>query len=271
MIAMSRLIRRPLIRALILGFSLLPVSAVADQCLVAVASNFAGPMNAIEQAFEATTPHDVVIAPGSSGKIYAQIVKGAPFDVFFSADQAKPLQLESQGWIVPGSRFTYAQGRLVLWSPREKILADGPAVLGSDRYRKLALANPRLAPYGAAAVEVLRNLNMADMTRARWVQGENIAQTFMFVQSGNAELGFIARSQLIDYESGARGEEQGPGSSWQVPAKLHSPIRQDVVLLKRGGDNPCARDLLQFMRSDPARRILDEFGYDDEEGYTPWN
>ncbi len=221
---------------------------------MAVASNFTGAMEALATAFEQQSDHQLKLSFGSSGKFYAQIKQGAPFDVFFSADQAKPAKLQQEGAIVGGSRFTYARGALALWSTDANLVDSQGRVLNSSEYRKLALANPRLAPYGAAAMEVLRNLKLESETRSRWVQGENIAQTYQFVRSANAELGFIALSQI-------RTPGGPQGSAWIVPATLYSPIRQDAVLLNRGADNPAARQFLQFVRTPAAAEIIQAYGY----------
>ncbi|GGX48847.1 molybdate-binding periplasmic protein ModA [Saccharospirillum salsuginis] len=229
--------------------------AHADTLTVAVASNFTAPMNDIAAAFEQATGHTVQLAFGSSGKFFAQIRNGAPFEVFFSADQAKPRALEEQGSIVPGSRFTYAVGALALWSSREDVPVDNAEVLRRGNFNKLALANLRLAPYGAAAVEVLDALELTEATRPHWVQGENIAQTYQFVRTGNAAVGFVALSQVMS--DGAVRH----GSAWIVPGHLHPPIRQDVVLLPRGEGNEAARAFLDYVRGESARAIIESYGY----------
>lgn len=228
------------------------IAAHGDKALVAVASNFTLPMQELADQFSEHSGHELQLAFGSSGRLYAQIINGAPFQVFLSADQEKPAQLERQGRVVPGSRFTYAVGQLVLWSNRPDLVISGPEVLDNDRLR-LALANPRLAPYGRAAEQVLENLGQADSTRGRWVQGENIAQSFQFVRSGNADLGFVALSQIP--------AEQGLDNSWQVDSSLHEPIRQDAVLLQSGQECRACRDLMAYLQSDAARRIIRNYGY----------
>lgn len=229
--------------------------AYAEELTVAVASNFTAAMKDIAAAFERESGHRVKLAFGSSGKFYAQIQHGAPFQAFFSADQAKPMALERNGLAVPGSRFTYAVGALALWSVRKDLAREGSSVLKGSDFNKLALANPKLAPYGAAAVEVLRNLNLEQATRSRWVLGENIAQTYQFVASGNVDLGFVALSQV---QRDGRIER---GSAWIVPAELYSPIRQDAVLLAAGADSPGTRALLQFVRGERGRAIIESHGY----------
>lgn len=208
--------------ALLLLTSLGP--AMAGQAHVAVAANFAPLMPALAERFERDTGHTLVISSASTGKLYAQIVHGAPFDVFLAADDDYPHRLEREGRGVAGSRFTYAVGRLALWSPRPSIVDGDSAVLKQKRFRKLAVANPRLAPYGAAAREALEKLGLWTSLQPQMVFGENIAQTYQFVASGNAELGFVAYSQV-------KGKA---GSHWLVPASLHSPLRQDALLSLHG-------------------------------------
>ncbi len=227
----------------------------AEQVLVAAASNFTAAMNEIAVQFEQETGHTVTLAFGSSGKFFAQIQNGAPFHVFFSADQAKPKALEDAGLIVPESRFTYAKGGLVLWSLKADLIDAKASVLKQGNFNKLALANPRLAPYGAAAVEVLDQLGLHKATRAQWVQGENISQTFQFIASGNADLGFVALSQVM--VKGVINQ----GSYWIVPSQLYQPIRQDAVLLQKGKSNAAAKALLDFVKESKARSIIESYGY----------
>lgn len=205
--------------------------------------------------YEKTTGNKVSMSFGSSGKFYAQIMNGAPFQVFFSADQAKPQALERANMIVPNSRFTYAIGALALWSAQPGFIDTQLYTLRQGNFRKIALANPKLAPYGAAAAEVLAKLNLVDATRAKWVQGENIAQTYQFVSTGNAELGFVALSQIMSHGNVDRG------SSWVVPAELYQPIKQDAVLLNNGAHSPGAQALLAFIRSEQARSVIESYGY----------
>lgn len=244
---------RGLIGLLIGGVVAFPVSA--EEITVAVASNFTAAMNEIVTEFEAASGHEVRVAFGSSGKFYAQITHGAPFQAFFSADRAKAAALESDGLAVPGSRFTYAIGTLALWSRKPDVVDDEASVLKQGRFNKLALANPRLAPYGAAAVEVLQNLDLVQQTRSRWVQGENVAQTWQFVSTGNADLGFVALSQIMSRR------EIGTGSAWVVPKHLYSPIRQDAVLLRDGENSAATRALLRFVRDGKGAAIIAANGY----------
>lgn len=236
-------------------FALVSLSVSAEELTVAVASNFTPPMKEIAAEFEKASGHRVKLAFGSSGKFYAQIKNGAPFQAFLSADTAKPAALEKDGLVVPGSRFTYVVGSLALWSAEPALVDDRASVLKRGEFRKLALANPKLAPYGQAAVEVLRNLGLEEATRAKWVQGENIAQTYQFVATGNADLGFVALSQIL------RGGKVREGSAWIVPGDLYSPIRQDAVLLRRDANSEGAAEFLQFLRGDKARAVIESYGY----------
>ena len=231
-------------------------AAWAAEVQVAVAANFTAPMQRLAQLFEQQTGHKVVASYGSTGKLAAQIQNGAPFEVFLAADDETPAKLERSTHAVTGSRFTYAVGRLVLWS-RDPGRVDGKGeVLRSDGFERLAIADPRLAPYGAAAVQTLRSLGLYDRLQPRLVTGENITQAHQFVATGNAQLGFVALSQV---EVDGRIAE---GSAWVVPARLHEPVEQQAVLLTQGRDNPAARALLGFLRSEPARAVIRGYGYD---------
>ncbi len=234
---------------------LVPGKLLAEEILVAVASNFTVPMNALVEEFEAQTGHEVQVAFGSSGRFYAQIINGAPYQVFLSADQEKPDQLEASGLTLTGSRITYATGALVLWSATGGPLITGSEALDSD-FRLLSLANPELAPYGQAAAQVLEALGKIEQTRSRWVQGENIAQAYQFVETRNADLGFVALSQVI-----GEGGKLKSGSGWRVPAEMHEPIRQDAVLLQRAADCAACSQFMEFLVSPHARELLRGFGY----------
>jgi len=230
-------------------------SETGDEITVAVAANFAGPAEAIATEFEADTGYSVRLAVGASGRFFAQIQQGAPFDVFLSADQAKPAALLNSAAAVKGSRFTYAVGVLALWSTQNDLIGAGGAVVCQNDYQKLAIANPQLAPYGEAAVQTLQALGCYDHVVPKLVRGENVAQTYQFVASGNAQLGFVALSQI------AATEQSKTGSRWVVPSTLHEPIKQDAVLLQRSADNAGAKAFLQFLRSEKAQRIMIEYGY----------
>jgi molybdate transport system substrate-binding protein len=227
--------------------------AGADELRVAVASNFRPAMAAAAARFEEQSGHEVVLISGSTGKHYAQVVNGAPFDAFFAADAERPRRLEAEQLIVPGSRFTYAIGKLVLWSPDPaRVDAEG-GVLRTGAFAHLAIANPELAPYGAAARQVLQQLGLWEQLAERLVRGENIGQAFQFVVTGNAELGFVARAQL------AIPDRAFGGSSWQPPQSLYDPIEQQAVLLK---DTPVGRAFMTFVQSEEARALIRAYGYD---------
>jgi molybdate transport system substrate-binding protein len=228
----------------------------AGSTVVAVAANFTKPMTEIAAEFEKATGHSAKLAFGSSGKFVAQLENGAPFDVFLSADDKNPLKLEQSGLAVAGSRFTYALGKLVLWSKTIDYVDNEGRVLEKGGFKHLALADPKLAPYGAAALEALKNLELLDKLQPLFVQGENIAQTHEFISTGNAELGFVALSQV--YENG----KISSGSAWIVPENLYSPILQDAVLLKTGAENPAALALLEYLKSAPAKAIIKKYGYE---------
>jgi len=230
--------------------------AVAAEALVAVAANFAGAMAQLEAAFEAGGQHRIRVSTGATGTLYAQATHGAPYDILMAADRARPERLEAVGIAVPGSRRTYAVGRLVLWSTEpDRVLGEGVDTLRAGDFRRLAIANPELAPYGSAARDVLRGLGLYEALRERIVMGENIGQAHAMVATGSAELGFVALSQL----TGPDGERAG--SRWPVPETLHAPIRQDLVLLHRGAGNAAARAFLDFLETAAARRILVAAGY----------
>ena len=233
----------------------LPLAASAEEVQVAVAANFAAPMQAIAADFEKASGHRVVMSTGATGKFYAQIRNGAPFDVFLAADDETPARLDSENATVAGSRFTYAIGQLALWSADpQRVDAEG-AVLRRGDFKHIALASPKLAPYGAAAVETMTKLGLLAQLQPKFVQGESIGQTYTFVASGNAELGFVALSQV--WEAGRITR----GSAWVVPAALHAPIRQDAVLLARGRDNAAALALMRFLRTDATKAAIRTFGY----------
>ena len=229
--------------------------AHADQVQVAVAANFTAPMQKIAAAFEADTGHKAVLSFGATGKFYAQITNGAPFQVFLSADDTTPARLDREGRTVAGSRFTYAIGQLVLWSPNAHHVDAQGAVLETGDFKHLSLANPKLAPYGAAAMQVLDKQGLAAQLQRRIVTGENIAQAYQFVASGNAQLGFVALSQVMEDGKITKG------SAWVVPSDLHEPILQDAVLLASGKDNPAATALMQYLRSVKARAVIKAYGY----------
>ena len=232
-----------------------PLSVGAAEVRVAVAANFIGPMKEIAAAFESQTGHKPALTPGATGKFYAQIAHGAPFDVFLSADDETPQKLEKEGKAVQGSRFTYATGRLILWSPRDNAVSDGVDLLKKADFRFLAIANPRVAPYGTAAVQTMQKIGVLTQLEPKIVQGENISQTHQFVTSGNADLGFVAVSQV--WQNG----KLKSGSGWLVPETYHDPLRQDAVLLDAGKQSEAAKALMTFLKSDKAREIMTAYGY----------
>ncbi|WP_317848125.1 molybdate ABC transporter substrate-binding protein [Pseudomonas sp. HTZ2] len=231
-------------------------SAWADEVQVAVAANFTAPLQAIAKDFEKDTGHKLVVASGATGQFYAQIKNGAPFDVFLAADDSTPAKLEQEKAIVPGSRFTYAIGTLALWSAKPGYVDDKGEILKQNTFQHLAIASPKTAPYGLAATQVLDKLNLTETTQAKLVEGQNITQAFQFVSTGNAELGFVALSQI--YKDG----KLQSGSAWIVPAPLHEPIRQDAVILEKGKDNPAAKALFDYLKGPKAAAVIKSYGYD---------
>lgn len=228
---------------------------LAEQLTLAVASNFNLAMQPLVAEYEKNHNIELHVAFASSGKLYAQIVNGAPYDLFFSADQTKSQALIDLGLADVSSRFTYAYGRLALWSAKPNWVDSQGEVLQSSGFNKLALANPKLAPYGAAAIEVLTKLELITATQARWVQGENISQTYQFVATQNADLGFVAASQII-YQGSLKS-----GSAWLVPDNHYQPIKQDAVIINSTKNIKAAKDFMGFMQSPKARAIMQDFGY----------
>jgi len=228
-------------------------NASADEIKIAVASNFSGAMQALVRAYEAGAPHKVILVFGATGKHYAQIKNGAPFEAFLAADVRRPALLESEGIAIPGSRFTYALGKLVLWSPQPDYVDSAGTILSRGRFMHLALANPRLAPYGVAAQEVLQARGLWQSMQSRLVRGENIGQAYQFTASGNAELGFVAYAQI------KQAKPAIPGSYWLIPASLYSAIEQQAVLLR---DNAAARNFLHYLQTNKALKIIRDYGYD---------
>ena len=244
---------RLLTSSILLGF--MSTLAWADSVQVAVASNFAAAMEEIATVFEKDTGHKALISSGATGKFYTQIKSGAPFEVFLSADEQTPARIESEGLAVADSRFTYAVGKLTLWSARPNYVDREGLVLRKQDFAHLSLANPKTAPYGAAAIEVMTHLGVLKSLEPRFVMGENIAQTHQFIATGNSELGFVALSQI--YKKG----QLTSGSAWLIPENLHNPIKQDAVLLKKAAGNPAAKALMSYLKSEKARRIILLMGY----------
>jgi molybdate transport system substrate-binding protein len=250
------MIIRTFLFALLAFFYILSTTTSAREVRVAVAANFTSTLNEIAIQFEREIGHTSLISSGSSGKFYAQIKHGAPFDVFLSADATRPQLLEDEELAVPGSQFTYAVGRLTLWSPDPHMLKDdGPTVLLNGRFEHLAIANPKTAPSGTAAKQALENLGLWNQLKNRIVPGENIGQTFQFVFPHNAQLGFVALAQVLDPKI------NGAGSRWNVPENLHEPLAQDAVLLTNGQYNAAALAFLDFVKGPTARAIIERFGY----------
>ena len=243
-------------RTLLLALLLFTALARADRVQVAVAANFTAPARQIALDFERETGHKAQLAFGATGKFYAQIRNGAPFEVLLAADDDTPARLEREGAAVAGTRYTYAVGRLALWSAKAGYVDDKGEVLKRGEFRHLALANPRLAPYGAAAVEALTALKLLDAIQPKFVQAENIAQAHQFIASGNAELGFVALSQVM------KDGKLGDGSAWVVPASLHQPVRQDAIMLDKGRGKAAAEAWLKFLRGEKARAVIRGYGYE---------
>jgi len=244
----------------ILSAAFLCANAKAEEVTVAVAANFTAPMQKIAQAFEQDTGHKAKLVFGSTGKFYAQIKNGAPFAVLLSADVETPARLEQEGAAVAGTRFTYAVGRLALWSKNPALVDNKGQVLLSkttdkNSFKKLAIADPKLAPYGAAAIEVIEGMGVIAKVRPKLVQGDSIGQAFQFVMTENAELGFVAYSQI------STDGRITQGSAWVVPQNLYTPLRQDAALLSLGKDNAAALALIKYMRTDRAKTIIRTYGY----------
>ncbi len=236
---------------------LLAPTTWAATTLVAVASDFTKPMTEIAAAFEKTTGHTAKLSFGSSGKAFAQIQSGAPFEVYLSASEKYPLELEESGFAVIDSHFVYAIGKLVLWSATPDYVDGQGEILKTGTFKHIALADPSHAPYGVVAEDVMKSLGVLDKLRPLLVMGENISQTFQFVSTGNAELGFVGLAQVIDVNNG----KIGSGSGWIVPDNLHSPFRQMAVLLKTGAENPAALALVDFLKSPTALAIIEKYGF----------
>ena len=230
--------------------------AHADEVQVAVAANFSAPMKQIAAQFEKDSGHTVLASFGATGKFYAQIQNGAPFDVLLAADDETPAKLEKEGAAVQGTRFTYAIGKLVLWSAQPGLVDDKGDVLRKSAFTHLAIANPKLAPYGAAAVEVLQKMQLYGTVEPKLVQGENIAQAHQFVVSGAAPLGFVAMSQVME------GGKLKSGSAWFVPANLYTPIRQDAVVLARGKGKSAVEAFLAYLKGEQAKAVIRSYGYE---------
>ena len=249
----ARLIQRLLTLAAACAAS---VAVHAETVNIAVAANFTEPAKALAAVFQKTTGHTAQLSFGATGAFYSQIKNGAPFDVLMAADDERPQRLEKEGDTVPGSRFTYATGQLVLWSAKPGYVDDKGAVLKANQFNKLAVANPKNAPYGAAAMQALDKLGLTAAVQPKLVTGESIGQTYNFIATGNAELGFVALSQVLD-----AGKLKG-GSMWVVPAQLHTPIVQDAVILKRAAGNPAAKAWMDLLKTPQSKEFISSYGYE---------
>ena len=230
--------------------------ARADVVQVAVAANFTAPARALAEVFARTTGHEAKLSFGATGAFYTQIKNGAPFDVLLAADNERPARLEKEGDTVPGSRFTYATGQLMLWSAKPGLVDDEGAVLKGGHFGKIAIANPKNAPYGAAAVEAMEKLGLAATLQPKLVTGESIGQTFNFIATGNAELGFVALAQVLE------GGKLKSGSMWVVPAQYHAPIIQDAVILNRAASNPAAKAWMELLKTPQSKALIRTYGYE---------
>ena len=242
----------------ILGCLLLALGSLAahaEEVSVAVAANFATPMQKIAVLFTQDTGHTATLSMGSTGKFYAQIKNGAPFHVLLSGDDETPLRLEKDNAVTPHTRFTFAVGKLVLWSKQAGFVDAQGDVLRKGNFSHLAIADPKLAPYGAAAIETLQALGLLTKLQPRLVQGESIGQAYQFVASGNAQLGFVALSQVMS------NDRITEGSAWLVPPHLYQALRQDAVILKNGKDNKAATALMAYLKTEKARAVIRSFGY----------
>lgn len=240
--------------ALALSLNLMAAFAWADEVQVAVAANFTAPVQAIAKDFEAATGHKVVASFGATGQFYTQIKNGAPFQVFLAADDETPIKLEKENEIVPGSRFTYAIGSLALWSAKPGLTVDRDTLKKGD-FQHLSIANPKAAPYGLAATQTIDKLGLTSALQPKIVEGQNITQAYQFVATGNAEVGFVALSQI--YKDG----KISSGSAWIVPPGLYQPIRQDAVILNKGKDNAAAKAFVEYLKGPKAAEVIKSYGY----------
>jgi molybdate transport system substrate-binding protein len=252
----KRLVKRNnlLAFAMTAGLGFCALSAQADVVSVAVAANFTDATRDIIPLFEKASGHTVKVSFGSTGKLYSQIEHGAPFQVFLAADSKRPKKAEAAGLAVNGTRFTYAMGKLALWSPKQGVFNDGEAFVKKGEFKRAAIANPKTAPYGLAAKQVMEHLGIWSQMKGKVVRGDSIAQTFQFVATGNAEVGFVALSQV-------KAWKEAKGSMWTIPQSYYTPIAQQAVLLKKGADNKAAKAFLEFLKSDQARAVITGYGY----------
>ena len=245
---------RLLILSILLAAASINSRLAAEEVRIAVAANFTDVTRQIVPLFEQATGHTTRISYGSTGMLFSQIENGAPFDVFLAADTRRPVKAEAEGLAVPGSRFIYARGKLVLWSVKQGAFEAGESFLKRGEFAHAAIANPETAPYGLAARQVMEHLGVWQTLQPRLVRGDSIAQTFQFVATGNAEIGFVAWSQVKAWQG-------TPGTTWEIPADDYAPIEQAAVLLRRGANNPAARAFLAFLKRDSTRAVIEHFGY----------
>jgi molybdate transport system substrate-binding protein len=245
---------KSLLHTSLLSLLLLTGQADADEVRIAVAANFTDATRELAPLFEQATGHTTKISFGSTGKLYSQIEHGAPFELFLAADTKRPIKAEQEGLAVTGSRFVYAKGKLVLWSAKSGLFQDGADFLNNGDFAHIALANPKTAPYGLAAEQVMQHIGALNRLKPKLVKGDSISQTFQFVATGNAQAGFVALAQI----KGWKGET---GTLWEIPADHYAPIEQAAVLLRKGEENPAATAFLQFLRSEPAREVIVRYGY----------
>lgn len=247
-------IAKPIILSTLFGLALLGNQADAEEVMIAVAANFTDTTRVLAPLFEKATGHSTKISYGSTGKLYSQIEHGAPFEVFLAADSRRPIKAEKAGLAVPGTRFVYAKGKLALWSVKPALFESGEAFLKSGLFEHIALANPKTAPYGQAAEQVMRHLGVLDQLSAKLVKGDSISQTFQFAATGNAQAGFVALAQIKAWKGDS-------GTLWEIPPGYYLPIDQAAVLLIKGESNPAAAAFLEFLNSDAAREVIERFGY----------
>ncbi|MES9854134.1 MAG: molybdate ABC transporter substrate-binding protein [Candidatus Thiodiazotropha sp. L084R] len=245
---------KPALRASLIGTALLTTQVVAEEVKIAVAANFTDATRVIVKLFEKQSGHTTKVSYGSTGKLYSQIEHGAPFELFLAADTKRPIKAEKEGLAVSGSRFVYAKGKLVLWSIKQDLFKEGETFLKSGAFKHLAMANPKTAPYGLAAEQVMQQVGVLDNIQFKLVKGDSISQTFQFAATGNADAGFVALAQIKAWEGKS-------GTLWEIPSNYYKPIDQAAVLLKKGEYNPAAIDFLTFLKSDHGRKVIEEFGY----------
>jgi molybdate transport system substrate-binding protein len=239
---------------MILGLALLGSQVQAEEVKIAVAANFTDATREVAPLFEKATGHTPIISYGSTGKLYSQIEHGAPFELFLAADTKRPIKAEQEGLAVPDTRFIYAKGKLVLWSVKPGLFESGERYLKRGAFEHLALANPKTAPYGLAAEQVMQHLGVLEQLTPKLVKGDSIAQTFQFAVTGNANAAFVALAQI-------KGWQGDKGSLWEIPDDYYAPIEQAAVLLKKGEHNPAAIAYLEFLKSDAAREVIERYGY----------